>query len=170
MGFSRQEHWSGLPFPSPVDHILSDLSTMTRPSCVAPGARLGFIELRLWSMWLDWLVFCEYGFSVSAFWCPLATPTILLGFLLPWAWGISSLLLQQSAAAALYLGWGVSNQDHLWEGHPWEGCLRATFCLSEGRSPKMLCKDQSAFYTQETSISIVSPAFVCFNFKIILNL
>ena len=36
MGFSRQEYWSGLPFPSPVDHILSDLSTMTRPSWVAP--------------------------------------------------------------------------------------------------------------------------------------
>ena len=36
MGFSRQEHWSGLPFPSPVDHILSDLSTMTRLSWVAP--------------------------------------------------------------------------------------------------------------------------------------
>ena len=31
MGFSRQEYWSGLPFPSPVDHILSDLSTMTCP-------------------------------------------------------------------------------------------------------------------------------------------
>ena len=29
MGFSRHEYWSGLPFPSPVDHILSDLSTMT---------------------------------------------------------------------------------------------------------------------------------------------
>ena len=28
MGFSRQEYWSGLPFPSPVDHILSELSTM----------------------------------------------------------------------------------------------------------------------------------------------
>ena len=24
LGFSRQEYWSGLPFPSPVDHILSD--------------------------------------------------------------------------------------------------------------------------------------------------
>ena len=29
-------------------------------------------------MWLNWLVFCDYGFSVSALWCPLATPTILL--------------------------------------------------------------------------------------------
>ena len=34
----------------------------------------------------------------------LATPTILLGFLLPWTWGISSQLLQQSAAVAPYLG------------------------------------------------------------------
>ena len=29
MGFSRQEYWSGLPFPSPVDHTLSELSTTT---------------------------------------------------------------------------------------------------------------------------------------------
>ena len=36
---------SGLPFPSPVDLILSDLSTMTRPSWVAPHAWLSFIEL-----------------------------------------------------------------------------------------------------------------------------
>ena len=35
-------------------------------------------------------------------------PTILLVFLLPWMWGISSRLLQQSAAAAPYLGQGVS--------------------------------------------------------------
>ena len=30
-----QEYWSGLAFPSPVDHILSELSTMTPPSWVA---------------------------------------------------------------------------------------------------------------------------------------
>ena len=35
MGFSRQEDWSGLLFPSPVDHVLSELSTMTHPSWVA---------------------------------------------------------------------------------------------------------------------------------------
>ena len=35
MGFSRQECWSGLPFPSPVDHILSELSTITCPSWLA---------------------------------------------------------------------------------------------------------------------------------------
>ena len=67
-GVLRQEYWSGLPFPSPVDHILSDLSTMTHPSWVAPRAWLGFIELdkAVILVWLDWLVFCEYGFSVSA--------------------------------------------------------------------------------------------------------
>ena len=32
MGLSRQECWSGWPFPSPVDHVLSELSTMIRPS------------------------------------------------------------------------------------------------------------------------------------------
>ena len=31
--------------PSPVDHILPNLSTMTCPSCVAPRAWLSFIEL-----------------------------------------------------------------------------------------------------------------------------
>ena len=35
MGFSRQEYWSGLPLPSPADHVLSELSTMTHPSWVA---------------------------------------------------------------------------------------------------------------------------------------
>ena len=68
-------------------------------------------------MWLDWLVFCDYGFSVSALWWPLATPTILLGFLLPWTWAISSRLLQQSAAVALYLGWG--EYPHCCPSWPW---------------------------------------------------
>ena len=37
---------------------------------------------------------------------PLATPTVLLGFFLPWKWGISSRLFQQSTATAPYLGRG----------------------------------------------------------------
>ena len=46
MGFSREEYWSGLPFPSPVDHILSELSTMTRPSWVTlHGMAHSFTEL-----------------------------------------------------------------------------------------------------------------------------
>ena len=69
MGFSRQEYWSVLPFPSPVHHILSDLSTMTRPSWVAPQAWLGFIELdkAVVLVWLDWLVFWVWFQCV----CPL---------------------------------------------------------------------------------------------------
>ena len=35
MGFSRQECGCALPFPSPVDHVLSELSTVLRPSWVA---------------------------------------------------------------------------------------------------------------------------------------
>ena len=46
MGFSRQEYWSGLPFPSPVDHILSEFSTMTHTSWVAlHGMAHSFTEL-----------------------------------------------------------------------------------------------------------------------------
>ena len=45
-GFSRQEYRSGLPFPPPVEHILSELSTMTRLSWVALQSMAhSFIEL-----------------------------------------------------------------------------------------------------------------------------
>ena len=63
MGFSGHEYWSGLPFPSPVDHVLSELSTMTRPSWVALHSMAhSFIELdkavvhviRLISFLWDW--------------------------------------------------------------------------------------------------------------------
>ena len=67
MGFSRQECWSGLPFPSPMDHILSEPSTMTHPSWVAlHGMAHSFIELEkdvvhvislIRFLWL-WLSFC----------------------------------------------------------------------------------------------------------------
>ena len=46
MVFSRQEYWTGLPFPSPVDHVLLELSTMTHPSWGALcGMAHSFIEL-----------------------------------------------------------------------------------------------------------------------------
>ena len=67
MGFSRQEYWSGFPFPSPVDHVLSELSTMTCPSWVAlHGMAHSFVELDkvvvhvislISFMWL-WFSFC----------------------------------------------------------------------------------------------------------------
>ena len=49
---------------------------------------------------ISWLVVCDYDFSVSALWCPFSVPSVLLRFLLPWTWGISSRLLQQSTVAA----------------------------------------------------------------------
>ena len=108
-----------------VCHSLLQWTTFCQPSppCppvwVAPRAWLSFIELdkAMVLVWLDWLVFCDYGFSVSALWCPLATPTVLLGFLLPWVWGISSRQLQQSTATAPYLGQGVS--PHRCPSWPW---------------------------------------------------
>ena len=55
LGFSRQEYWSDLPFPFPVDHIFSELSIMTHLSWVAlHGMTHSFTELdKLWSMWSD---------------------------------------------------------------------------------------------------------------------
>ena len=44
--FSGQEYWSGLPFCSPVDHVLLELSTITHPSWVAlHGMAHSFTEL-----------------------------------------------------------------------------------------------------------------------------
>ena len=46
MGLSRQEYWSGFPFPSPVDHILWKFSTMTLPFWVTlHGMSHSFTEL-----------------------------------------------------------------------------------------------------------------------------
>ena len=46
MEFSRQENWSGLPFPSPVNLILLELTTITRLSWLAQHSMAhGFIEL-----------------------------------------------------------------------------------------------------------------------------
>ena len=104
--------WFAIPFSSgphsvrPLHHAF--------PSWVAPQGMAYFhwvrqgcdpSVIRLTSFL--WLWFC-----VSAFWCPLATPTVLLGFLLPWTWGVSSWLLLQSAAAAPYLEQGLSPHHH----------------------------------------------------------
>ena len=70
VGFSRHECWGGLPFPSIVDHVLSELSTMTRPSWVAPyGMAHSFIELDKAVVRVIRLVsFCDCGFHSV---CPL---------------------------------------------------------------------------------------------------
>ena len=46
MEFSRQKYWRGLIFTFPVDHVLSELSTMTHPSWVVlHDMAHSFIEL-----------------------------------------------------------------------------------------------------------------------------
>ena len=108
------------------------------PVLGSPQAWLGFIDLdkALVLVWLDWLVFCEYGFSVPALWCPLATPTILLGFLLPWVWGISSWLLQQSTPAAPYLGRWVSPYRHRSWPSTWDSSSRPS-CACAATTPQV---------------------------------
>ena len=51
-----------------MDHVLSALSTMTRPIWVAPQAWLSFIELdkAVVRVIRVTIVFCDYGVSVSA--------------------------------------------------------------------------------------------------------
>ena len=44
-GFSRQEYLSDLPFPSPMNHILSEFSTMTHLSWALHSIAHSFIEL-----------------------------------------------------------------------------------------------------------------------------
>ena len=102
----------------------------TWPACLGwpHTAWLSFIELdkavvhviRLTAfLWLWFQCVCPL--------MPLATPTVLLGFLLPWKWGMSSRLLQQSTAAAPYLGRGVSPHRHpswhwTWSSSSWPSC------------------------------------------------
>ena len=51
MGFSRQEYWNGLPFPLPVDHVLSECSTVTHLSWMdLHGMTHSFTVLWLWEL------------------------------------------------------------------------------------------------------------------------
>ena len=89
LGFSRQEYWSGLPFPSPVDHSLPDLSTMTCPSWVAPQAWLSFIELDKDVVCVFRLACCLWLWFQSV--CPVmpsfgAYRLIWFSLILSWLW------------------------------------------------------------------------------------
>ena len=67
MGFSRQEYWRTLLFPSPVDHILSELSTWpNRLGWPYTAWWIRVIKLHKASMWSFWLVFCDVVFILEA--------------------------------------------------------------------------------------------------------
>ena len=103
MGFSRQEYWSDLPFPFPVDHILSELSTMTRLSWVAlHGKADSFTELDKAAVHVIRLVSFLWLWFQSV--CPLMPSQRL-----PSYWGFS------------YLGYRVSLHGSSSKVQPWSG-------------------------------------------------
>ena len=113
MGFSRQEYWSGLPFPFPVDHILSDLPPWPARLGWPHKAWLSFIELdkavvhviRLTSLLWVWFQ-CV---------CPLMPPCNtyrLTGVSLTLDMGYLFMAAPESAATAPYLGRGVFPHGH----------------------------------------------------------
>ena len=81
IGLLRQEYWSGLPFPSPVDHVLSELSAITHLSWVAlNGMAYSLIELHkavihviilVRFLWL-WFSFWKLWECSSCFFCLLS--------------------------------------------------------------------------------------------------
>ena len=59
-------------------------------------------------MWSDWLVFCEYGFSVSALWCPLATGCYFI--LMAWE-SLSSRYIWAETLNLESEPWGYVNEE-----------------------------------------------------------
>ena len=75
MGFSRQEYWSGVPLPSPIPFSSGPhfVRTLHHDPSILGGPTWAWLmvslsQTKLWSMWSDWLVFCDCGFHSD---CPL---------------------------------------------------------------------------------------------------
>ena len=122
MDFSRQECWGGLPIPSPVDHVLSEFSTMTRPSWVTLHSMPhSFTELdkavvsviKLAScLWLWFQSVSPLMPSLSAYQLTWVSVTLDVGYLfksapakrshcsLSWTWGSSFLRKPSSVISA----------------------------------------------------------------------
>ena len=78
LGFSRQEHWSGLPFPSPMHEsekwkwsrsVMSDSSD--HMDCSLPLS-MGFSRQKYWRMLLPYI---KLQSSLKHFWQPMAKQT-----------------------------------------------------------------------------------------------
>ena len=115
LGFSRQEHWSGLPFPSPMQEVKSESEVLSR----------------VWLLVTPWTAAHQappsMGFSRQEYWSgvPLPSPCLSLilnhlgyvgvGVLRRHQSGPSTYLLLQSESLHLYLLYilEVNNQFHL---------------------------------------------------------
>ena len=157
VGFSRHQYWRGLPFPSPVDHILSDAP----PWPVCHGwphtAWLSFIELdkavvhvvRMVSfLWLWFQSVCPLMPSLSVYHLTWASFTLYMGYLftaalakrsccsLPCTWGISSCLL------LLTLDGKVRLNKFIWVGsNPIDRCPLIRGNLDTGRHQMCKCTE-----------------------------
>ena len=86
LGFSRQEHWSGLPFPSPIHESESEVAqSCLTPSdpmdCSLPGSSVhGIFQARV----LEWgaIAFSEQMYSCHYFlhWLPFKESAVLFFF------------------------------------------------------------------------------------------
>ena len=97
-------------------------------------AWLSFLELdktvvdviRLASfLWLWLQCVCPLMPSYNTYHLTWVSLTLDVGYLLPWMWGISSWLLQQSAATAPYLGLGRLSWPWTWSSSSWPSCIHA---------------------------------------------
>ena len=82
LGFSRQEHWSGLPFPSPMHEIESEVAqscpTLHDPmDCRPPGSSIhGIFQARV----LEWGAIAFSALNLSYLLKSLSPDKITLGF------------------------------------------------------------------------------------------
>ena len=72
MGFSRQEHWSGLPFPSPMHESESEVAqsclTLSDPmDCSLPGSSIHGIFQATVLQWVP-IAFSHYLHSIRCLW------------------------------------------------------------------------------------------------------
>ena len=98
MRFSSQEYWNSLPFPSPGDHVLSELSSMTHPSWMAlHGMAHGFFELDKAVISLVSFLWCDFRDGKRGVPVPLV-PSV-------WGSGAASLLSSSPPAMENWLFW-----------------------------------------------------------------
>ena len=76
MGFSRQEHWSGLPFPSPCRVLLEPLNLINSIFCAGMTTQEGFHSLSF---------YCCSPFGQSMALLPKPPPTFILFWVPLWA-------------------------------------------------------------------------------------
>ena len=162
MGFSKHEYWSGLPFPSPVDHVLSELSTMTCPSWVAlHGMAHGFFGLDKAVVHIMslvnflWLWFSSFGPQMdkckklmeASWWERLRRK---LGLVLMSVATLSKSLIQISVD-----GWAVFLPCHLTWGQTMVEVMRKTvtsFKRSQACTATLSVWDSAAGHFQLTSL------------------